>query len=124
QERIDLSNSISIEISTANFRSVRGYTLVAALCDEIAFWPADDSANPDVETLAAIRPAMSTLAPDAMLLCASSPYAPRGALHSAFRQHYGRDGAPVLIWRAATRTMNPSVPQSVIDEAMARDPSA
>jgi hypothetical protein len=25
----------------------RGYTLVAALCDEIAFWMGDESANPD-----------------------------------------------------------------------------
>jgi hypothetical protein len=31
QDRIDLKNGITIEISTANFRSVRGYTLVAAL---------------------------------------------------------------------------------------------
>ena len=36
QDRIDLTNGISIEISTANFRSVRGYTLIACLCDEIA----------------------------------------------------------------------------------------
>jgi hypothetical protein len=124
QERIDLTNGISIEISTANFRSVRGYTLVAALCDEIAFWTGDDSANPDTEILAAIRPAMTTMAPDAMLLCASSPYAQRGALYEAFKRHYGRDDAPVLIWKASTRTMNPSVPQSVIDEAYERDPAA
>jgi hypothetical protein len=123
QDRIDLTNGISIEISTANFRSVRGYTIVAALCDEIAFWQGDDSANPDVEILAAIRPAMTTMLPDAMLLCASSPYAQRGALFDAFRKYYGRDDAPVLIWRASTLTMNPSVPKSVIDEAYERDPA-
>jgi hypothetical protein len=124
QEKIDLANGITIEISTASFKSVRGYTLVAALCDEIAFWSGDDSANPDTEILAAMRPAMSTLAPDAMLLCASSPYARRGALYEAFKKHHGRDDAPVLVWKAATKTMNPSVPASVIDEAYERDPSA
>jgi hypothetical protein len=124
QERIDLTNGISIEISTANFRSVRGYTIVAALCDEIAFWQGDDSASPDVEILAALRPAMATLSPDAMLLCASSPYAQRGALYEAFKKHYGRNDAPVLVWKADTRTMNPSVPQSVIDEAYERDAAA
>jgi hypothetical protein len=123
QDRIDLTNGITIEISTANFRSVRGYTLVAALCDEIAFWMGDDSANPDSEILAAIRPAMTTMLPDAMLLCASSPYAQRGALYDAFKKHYGRDEAPVLVWKAATWVMNPSVPQSVIDEAYERDPA-
>jgi len=123
QDRIDLTNGITIEISTANFRSVRGYTLVAALCDEIAFWMGDDSANPDTEILAALRPAMTTMLPDAMLLCASSPYAQRGALYDAFRKYYGRDDAPVLVWRASTTTMNPSVPQSVVDEAYERDPA-
>jgi hypothetical protein len=122
QDRIDLTNGISIEISTANFRSVRGYTLIACLCDEIAFWMGDDSANPDAEILAAIRPAMTTMLPDAMLLCASSPYAKRGVLYDAFKKYFGRDDAPVLVWRAATATMNPSVPKSVIDEAFERDP--
>lgn len=121
-EAIDLTNGVSIEIGTASFRSVRGYTVVAALCDEIAFWHSDDSANPDTEILDAIRPAMSTI-PGAMLLCASSPYARRGALFEAFKDYWGKPG-PVLVWRAPTRTMNPSVPQRYIDAKMARDPEA
>lgn len=79
-EAFDLSNKVSIEVA-ASFRSTRGYTLVAALCDEIAFWPTDDSAEPDREVLHALRPGMATI-PGAMLLCASSPYARRGALCS------------------------------------------
>jgi hypothetical protein len=57
----DLTNDVSIEIGTASFRSARGYTLVAALCDEIAFWQTDDSANPDYEILDALRPGMATI---------------------------------------------------------------
>src|SRR5262249_52848679 len=76
---------------------------------------------PDVEILAALRPGMATI-PGAMLLCASSPYARRGALWDAYRRHYGNDG-PVLVWQSDTRTMNPTVPQSVIDAAMAADPA-
>lgn len=38
RESIELSNGVSIEVQTASFRSIRGYTVVAALCDEIAFW--------------------------------------------------------------------------------------
>jgi len=37
-EIFELSNQVSIEIQTASFRSVRGYTIVAALLDEVAFW--------------------------------------------------------------------------------------
>ena len=55
---------------------MRGYTIVAALLDELAFWLGEDSSNPDFEIITAIRPAMSTI-PNAMLLCASSPYAGR-----------------------------------------------
>lgn len=97
-DSFDLTNSVTIEIQAASYRSTRGYTLVAALADEIAFWRSDESANPDTEILAALRPAMSTI-PGAMLLCASSPYAPRGALWTAYRKHYGKD-SPVLIWKA------------------------
>jgi hypothetical protein len=66
---------------------------------------------------------MATI-PNAMLLCASSPYARRGALWDAHRRHYGKDGDPVLVWRAPTRTMNPSVSQQVIDAATERDPAS
>lgn len=122
QERIDLINGISIEISTASFKSVRGYTLIACLADEIAFWDTGDgAANPDTEVLAAIRPAMTTTRPDAMLLCASSPHARKGALFDAYQRYFAKDDAPVLVWKASTRTMNPSVPQSEVDEAYERD---
>lgn len=122
-EEIDLSNSVTIEVGTSSYRAVRGRTLAAALCDELAFWFSDNSANPDYEVLDALRPAMATI-PTAMLLCASSPYARRGALYDAHRKHFGQDGSLVLVWQAATRVMNPTVPQRVIDEAMARDPAS
>ncbi len=119
-DSFDLTNRITVEIQTASFRATRGYTLVAALCDEIAFWRSDESANPDKEILQAIRPATATI-PNAMLLCASSPYARRGAMWDAYRKHFGKD-SPVLFWKAPTRTMNPSVPQSFIDAAYEDDP--
>ena len=122
-DSFDLSNSVTIEVQTASSRSTRGYTIAAALCDELAFWPSYDAAEPDHEILAAIKPGMATI-PGAMLLCASSPYARRGALFDAHRKHFGKDNDPILVWQADTRTMNPTVPQSVIDEAMERNPAS
>ena len=122
-EAIELTNGITLEIMAANFRSVRGHTIVAALCDEIAFWRSEELANPDTEIISAIRPATATVPNAMLLLCASSPYAKRGAMHDAYRAHFGKPG-PVLIWKADTRTMNPMVPQSVIDEVYARDPAS
>jgi hypothetical protein len=122
-DAFDLSNGVTIEITTASFRAVRGYTLVAALVDEIAFFPTDDAAEPDYEIIDALRPGMATI-PGAMLLCASSPYARRGALWDACRKHHGNSDSSVLVWRAATRIMNPTVPQRVVDDAMERDPAS
>jgi hypothetical protein len=121
-EGFDLNNSVSIEIVTASYRATRGYTIAAALCDEIAFWPTDDAAEPDYAVLDAIRPGMVTI-PGAMLLCASSPYAKKGALFDAHKRHFGKAGN-VLVWKASTRTMNPSVKQSIIDAAIERDPAS
>jgi hypothetical protein len=124
QDRIDLDNRVTIEVHTTSFRSTRGYTIVAALCDEIAFWPTDENAaEPDYEILTAIRPGMATV-PGAMLLCASSPYARRGALWDAWRRHYGKEHDPILVWQAPTRTMNPTVRQAIIDEAIQANPSS
>jgi hypothetical protein len=119
-ESIDLNNGVTIEIQTASYRSTRGYTLAAALCDEISFWRTDDSAEPDYQILDALRPGLGTI-PGAMLLCASSPYAQSGALHDAYRRYYGQDDASVLVWRAPTCTMNPTFPRETIDAAIERD---
>jgi hypothetical protein len=106
----------------ANYRTVRGYSLVAALLDELAFWRSDDgAANPDTEILAAIRPAMASI-PGSMLLCASSPYARRGALWNAYKRHFAKPSS-TLVWQANTRTMNPTISQDIIDEAIEVDPS-
>jgi hypothetical protein len=44
-DAFDLSNSVTIEVHPASAKSTRGYTVVAALLDEVAFFPTDDSAN-------------------------------------------------------------------------------
>ena len=120
RETINLKNRVTLEVHTANFRAVRGYTVAAAICDEVAFWRSEDSANPDAEILNGLRPGMATI-PGAMLLCISSPYARRGVLWDVYRQHYGHDGDPVLVWQADTRSMNPTVEKRVIVEAYEQD---
>lgn len=120
KETIELSTRVTIEVHSASFRAVRGYTLVAAVCDEIAFWSTDEAAaNPDTEILTGLRPGMATI-PGAMLIVISSPYARRGTLWDAYRKHYGEAG-PVLVWQADTRTMNPAVDPQVIAAAYATD---
>lgn len=122
-EGFDLSNSVSIEVATCSFRSTRGYTIVCALLDELAFWSTETSSEPDYEVLNALRPGMATI-PNSMLLCASSPYARRGVLWEAHRKHFGKEHDPALIWQAGTQRMNPSISQSFIDAEVERDPAS
>jgi hypothetical protein len=123
KESIDLVNGVRIEIATADFKTVRGYTCVAAVIDEAAFLRSEDSATPDTELIAAITPAMSTI-PNAVLLGISSPYSRRGVLWRNFKEHYGKDNSPVLIWRAPSREMNPTLNPIVVQAALLRDRAA
>jgi hypothetical protein len=122
RESLDLRHRVTIEVHTASFRSTRGYAICAALLDELAFWRQEESTDPDTEIIAAIRPAMATIT-GAMLLCASSPYARRGALWDAHKRHFAKAGDPVLVWQAPTITMNPTVPAHVITAAYEADPA-
>ena len=121
-DSFDLVNSVTIEIATCSFRTVRGYSVIAALCDEIAYWESGDSStNPDDEIISALRPAMATI-PGAMLLCASNPYGKFGELYDTFESDYGDDASETLVWQAPSKLMHPSIPQRIIDKAFKKDP--
>ena len=122
-ETIDLTNGATIEVHTASFRSTRGYTIAAAVCDEIAFWRSDLSANPDTEILGALRPGMTTI-PGSLLLCISSPYSRRGELWKNFKEYYGKEDPAVLVWKGTSQEMNPTLPDRVVQHALERDASA
>ena len=122
-DSIELRTGVTIDVKTASYRTTRGFTVVGLVADELAFWRSEESANPDREILNALRPGMLTV-PGALLLALSSPYAARGELHRMHERHYGKDGAGVLVWAAASRVMNPTLPQDEIDRAFEEDPAA
>jgi hypothetical protein len=122
-DTLSLVTGIDIQVRPASFRTIRGITAVAAICDEIAFWRSDDSANPDKEILKALRPSLATTG--GPLIAISSPHAKRGELYGTFKRHYGPNGDPlILVAKAPSRVMNPTLPQRVIDRATEADPEA
>ena len=62
--------------------------------------------------------------PDAILVCLTSPYARRGEVWKTYQRHFGNDERRVLVVKADTRTMNPDVPQDVVDAAYEDDPAS
>ena len=122
KEGIEFHNQINVEVATASWRTIRGYTVVGAALDEVAFWRTDDgSANPDSEILQALRPGMATV-PDSLLLGLSSPYAAKGELFKAYERSFGKDDPRVLVWNSDTRSSNSSVPAHVVEQAFEDDP--
>jgi len=121
-EVISLSNGIDIEVRAAGFRGLRGITAAAVICDEIAYWFSVDDAsrNADKEILDAVRPALATTR--GPLICIGSPYRRAGAMWVAFKLYFGATGDPrILIVKGASRELNPTLPQSVVDRALERD---
>ena len=64
----------------------RGRSYALAIIEEAAFLPTDDSANPDVELVRALRPGLARV-PGSLLCVVSSPYARRGILWTARKKH-------------------------------------
>ena len=115
-------NGIDIAVATNSYRSVRGRPVLCAVLDETAFWRDENSATPDIETYNALKPGLVGL-PGSLVIGISSPYRRSGLLHKKFNDHYGKDGK-VLVIKAPTRLLNPTIDQSVIDEAIEEDPAA
>lgn len=121
-EEIHLKNGITIAVKTCNYRTLRGYTIVCAILEETAFWRSELTANPDREVVAALRPALATI-PDSLLIFISTPYARRGVLWDIYSRHFGKPGK-VLVWRAPSLLMNPTLDRELIEEALREDPQA
>jgi hypothetical protein len=115
----DLVHGVTAQVHTSSYRRVRGYTCCAVICDEIAQWWDETTANPDVEILRALRPGLATV-PGSRLICVTTPFARRGAAWEAFEKHHANDQSDVLVVHAPTVTLNPTIPQRVLDAA-ARD---
>ena len=120
---VELNNGVDIAIGTNSFRSPRGRPVLNATLDEVSFWRDENSANPDEEVYRALTPGMATMSPEAMLIGISTPYRKSGLLYKKFRDHFGKDG-DVLVIKAPSTTLNPTLDQSIIDAAMAEDPQA
>jgi hypothetical protein len=104
-EEIHLATGVDLVIRAARITAGRSRACPFAALDEVAFFPTDEAASPDSEILRGIRPGMATI-PGAMVVGLSSPYARRGALYEAHRDHFGRDGDPILVWQAPTLEMH------------------
>jgi hypothetical protein len=116
---IRLRSGVIIAVHANSFRSIRGKTMLACICDEVAFWRDESSATPDLEVYRAVLPALMTTR--GILIGISTPYRKIGLLHQKHRNHFGQDG-DVLVVQGPSTAFNPSLDQSAIAASIAADP--
>jgi hypothetical protein len=119
-----LSNEVEIKVQTNTYRGLRGKTVLCSIFDECAYWMDEHGARPDQETYRAVMPAMMTLGDDAMLVAISTPHRQNGLLWKKFDAHYGKDDDRVLVIRASSLQLNPTLDETEVQAALLADPAA
>jgi hypothetical protein len=120
-DEIRLGNNVVIGAVPANFRTVRSRTMIGAVFDECSFWrDSESSLNPDTEIYSATLPSLATAG--GLLVGISSPYRRAGLLFTKFERYYGRDDPDVLVLRAPSMLLNPTIKADVVERARAMDP--
>jgi hypothetical protein len=119
QNEIELRNGVTIRCQPCSYKTVRGVSVVCAICDELAFWKHEEgAANPEQEVMAALRPAMATF-PNAKLIKISTPFRKEGILWRDFQE---RETLSYSVWQASSREMNPTISEDVVKEAERENP--
>lgn len=121
-EEIELVNRVVIVVATNSYRSVRGRSLLAVICDECAHWRSEDSANPDVEVVGAVRPGLARM-PGSILVLISTVHKKSGVLYQNWHDCFGRDDPDTLVVVGTTPQFNRTFDRKVIEKDLASDPA-
>jgi hypothetical protein len=124
KEGFTLKNGVEVHTLVGDFRTVRGFSLLCAVVDEVCFFGLSEEGKikSDTELITALRPGLATTG--GRLIAIGSKYTQKGWAYATWKRCLGNDRSKTLVWSTASRTMNPTLPQSVIDDAMAEDPAA
>jgi hypothetical protein len=120
----ELANGVHVRVLTGDFRTVRGYSQIAVIVDEVCFfgYTEESKVKSDVELLRSIRPSLLTM--QGRLICVSSKYAKKGWAFSTWKRHFGNDASRVLVWDAASRVMNPTLSEEDVQAEIDEDPES
>jgi hypothetical protein len=119
---IEFRNGASLEVATNNASLIRGRSAIAVLGSETCHWRTDEAAaSSDEEVVAGAEPSMAMVPDGGLLMLGSSVYRKRGFMYRMYRKLHGNDEFDDVCWFASSRAMNPKLPQSIVDKAIAND---
>jgi hypothetical protein len=120
---LNLKNGLRIACFPSSQRSLRSWSIPVAVLDELAFYRVEGGSNSDVEIQSSIRRGMINFGEHTRLVKISTPFAKDGVLFDDFEKAFAKDDPDLLVWRASTALMNPSIKGARLDRERRLDPT-
>jgi hypothetical protein len=116
-----LTTGSRIQIFPCTQRSLRAVSIPCGILDELAFYRLEGSADADVEIQVSVRRGQLGF-PHPRLIKISTPYMKGGVLYADFQRAFGVDDPDLLVWRAPTTLMNPTITFARLERERRLDP--
>lgn len=118
---IDLDNRITVMCFPCTLRSTRGFAMPCGVLDELAFYRLEGQVDSDDEVQASVRRGMLGF-PQTLLIKISTPYMKGGVLYEDFKRAFGQDDPDLLVWKASSALMNPTLTAKRLEREKRLDP--
>ena len=119
---ISLNNRLTISCFPCTLRSLRGWSIPAGVMDELGFYRLEGQADSDGEVQASLRRGTLNF-PKPRLVKISTPYMRGGVLYEDFKNGWGKDNPDLLVWKASSLLMNPSLKAERLEREKRLDPA-
>lgn len=120
-QEITLTNGVTIYCFPCTQRSLRGWSIPAGVLDELAFFRLEGQTDSDAEIQASIRRGMLAF-PSTRLVKITTPYMKSGVVYDDFRRAFGQEDPDLLVWRASSALMNPTLKAERLERERRLDP--
>jgi hypothetical protein len=118
---VRLTNRVTLATFACTLRGLRGWSIAAAVLDELGFFRLEGQADSDVEIQTSVRRGMLNF-PAPRLVKISTPYLKAGILYEDWRDAYGKDNPDRLVWVAPSVLMNPTLSDARMERERRLDP--
>jgi hypothetical protein len=116
-----LTNGVTIATFPCTLRSLRGWSIPAAVLDEVAFFRLEGQEDSDVEVQTSVRRGMLAF-PNPRLVKITTPYLKAGLVYEDWRRSFGVEDPDLLVWVAPSVAMNPSLTDERLAQERRLDP--
>lgn len=121
QDRIELSNGVTILSLPASARAGRGFTASTVIFDELAHFQ-DAGGNSSADSVFdAYNPVVATFGDNGRLIITTTPMSRQGIVYDLFDRSTSGELDDFHITKRPTRELNPKVSEKTINRAMLRD---